>query len=124
MSCHLSKDLKSKHDKRSIPVRKGDHVKIVRGSLKNRDGKVITVYRRRWCIHVDKVTKEKANGTPVAIPIHPSNCIITQLKIDKNRKQILEKNKERKAKGKGKHSQDGINKMDWAMRAPLLATLS
>ena len=63
MSCHMSKDLKTKYEVRSIPVRKGDVVKIMRGSFKTREGKVQTVYRKKWCIHVEKVTKEKTNGT-------------------------------------------------------------
>ena len=62
MSCHLSKDLKTKYEVRSIPVRKGDVVKVMRGSFKTREGKVQTVYRKKWCIHVEKVTKEKTNG--------------------------------------------------------------
>ena len=62
MSCHLSKDLKTKYDVRSIPVRKGDVVKIVRGSQKGRDGKVTAVYRKKWCLHVEKVQRDKTNG--------------------------------------------------------------
>ena len=62
MSCHLSKDLKTKYEVRAIPVRKGDLVKIMRGSFRTREGKVQTVYRKKWCIHVEKVTKEKTNG--------------------------------------------------------------
>lgn len=62
MSCHLSKDLRTKYDVRTIPVRKGDTVKIMRGTHKSREGKVQTVYRKKWCIHVEKVTKEKTNG--------------------------------------------------------------
>ena len=62
MSCHVNKDLKSKYEIRSIPVRKGDTVKIMRGNFKGREGKVTTVYRKKWAIHVDKITKEKTNG--------------------------------------------------------------
>ncbi len=62
MSCHVSKDLKTKYDIRSIPVRKGDSIKIMRGTFKGREGKVQSVYRLKWCIHVEKVVKEKANG--------------------------------------------------------------
>ena len=62
MSCHLSKELRTKYDVRSIPVRKGDSVKIMRGSFKDREGKVSTVYRKKWCIYVEKITREKTNG--------------------------------------------------------------
>ena len=58
----MSKDLKTKHDVRAIPVRKGDTVKVMRGTFKGREGKVQTVYRKKWCIHIEKVTREKTNG--------------------------------------------------------------
>ena len=104
MSCHLSKELRNKYDCRSVPVRKGDTVLIKKGSVeggvKGRTGKVITVYRKRWCIHVEKVVKDKKNGQQVPLPIDPSNCEVTQLKIDKSRKILLaRKNRSNKASG-------------------------
>ena len=62
MSSHLSKDLRDKYDVRAMPVRKGDSVKIMRGDFKGREGKVATVYRRRRCIYIEKIVKEKTNG--------------------------------------------------------------
>jgi large subunit ribosomal protein L26e len=91
MSCHLSKDLRNKHKIRSLPVRKDDEVLVVRGTLKGNKGKVIQVYRRRWAIYIEKLTKQKANGAPVQIPIHPSNCVIIKYKADKDRNQLVER---------------------------------
>ena len=112
MSCHLSKELRSKWDCRSIPVRKGDTVLIKTGSqengVKGKTGKVMTVYRRRWCIHVEKVVRDKKNGSQVNIPIDPSNCEITQLKLDKSRKALLGR-KNRSTKGAA-----GAAAQDWA----------
>ena len=108
MSCHLNKDLKDKYSVRAIPVRKGDSVKILRGTYKGREGKVTTVYRRRRCIYIEKVVKEKENGQQAQLPVHPSNCVITALKLDKCRKATLER-KDRKV-SHDKHKQ--INKMD------------
>ena len=107
MSCHLSRDLKDKYEVRSVPVRKGDQVKVLVGSFKNNEGKVNSVYRKRRCIYIEKVFKEKMNGQQANIPIHPSNCMITALKLDKDRKRILEK-KKRSAASKDKH----VQKMD------------
>ena len=80
MSCHLSKELKDKYKCRAVPVRKGDTVLIKKGCAekggKGQEGKVQTVYRKRWCIHVDKVTKDGKNGQPRYLPIHPSKCEI------------------------------------------------
>ena len=93
MSCHLSKELQTKYSTKSIPVRKGDTVTIKTGSVENgvkgKTGKVMTVYRRRWCIHVEKVVKDKKNGSQVQVPVDPSNCEITMLKLDKSRKALL-----------------------------------
>ena len=93
MSCRLSKELRTKYDCRSIPVRMGDTVHIKTGSVENgvkgKIGKVLTVYRRRWSIHVEKVVRDKKNGSQVQIPISASNCEITQLKLDKSRKALL-----------------------------------
>jgi large subunit ribosomal protein L26e len=57
----------------------------VRGSNKGTRGKVIQVARRRFAIHIDKLTKSKANGAPYQVPIHPSNVVITKLKEHKDR---------------------------------------
>jgi large subunit ribosomal protein L26e len=72
MSAALSKDLRKKHGARSMPVRKDDEVSIVKGSYKGHKGKVTQVYRLRWCIYVEKLSKSKANGQPVQVPIKPS----------------------------------------------------
>merc|ERR1711939_888862 len=81
MSCHLNKELRSKYDCRSVPVRKGDTVQIKKGCSKyggrGQQGKVLTVYRRRWCIHVEKIVRDKKSGQTVQIPIDPSKCEIT-----------------------------------------------
>ena len=45
-----------------MPVRKDDEVMIVRGSHKGREGKIVTVYRKKWVIHVERVTRDKVNG--------------------------------------------------------------
>lgn len=82
----------------------GDTVHIKTGSVENgvkgKTGKVITVYRRRWCIHVEKVVRDKKNGSQVQIPVNPSNCEITQLKLDKSRKALLQR-KNRSAQAAG-----------------------
>jgi large subunit ribosomal protein L26e len=36
-------------------------------------GKIIRCYRAKWVIHIDKITREKANGATVHVGIHPSN---------------------------------------------------
>jgi len=89
MSAPLSKELREKYHVRSIPVRKEDEVEIVRGSFKGREGKITDVYRRKYVIHIEKITRDKANGTTVKIGVHPSKVVVKKLKLDKDRKAIL-----------------------------------
>jgi len=91
MSCSLSKELQQKYNVRSMPVRKDDEVMVVRGIYKNREGKVTACYRRKYVIHVERITRDKVNGAQVNVGVQPSNCIITKLKLDKDRKDLLER---------------------------------
>jgi large subunit ribosomal protein L26e len=45
-----------------VPIRKDDEVQVVRGTFKGREGKVVQVYRRKWVIHIERITREKVNG--------------------------------------------------------------
>merc|ERR1711939_631882 len=116
LSAPLSAELRNKYLVRSMPVRKDDEVHVVRGFFKGREGKVLTVYRRKYVIHVERVTRDKANGGTVQVGIHPSNVVITKLKLDKDRKSILERKKKGKAadkeKGKGKFSESEVAMAD------------
>ncbi|KAK4042773.1 translation protein SH3-like domain-containing protein [Parachaetomium inaequale] len=105
MSAPLSKELREKYNVRSMPIRKDDEVTIVRGLNKDKEGKVTSVYRLKYVIHIERVTRDKASGQSVPLGIHPSNVVITKLKIDKDREDILARIKagrEQVAKAKGK----------------------
>ncbi|KAI1659269.1 putative 60S ribosomal protein L26-1 [Daldinia decipiens] len=103
MSAPLSKELREKYNVRSIPVRKDDEVTIVRGTNKGREGKVTSVYRLKYQIHIERVTRDKASGQSVPLGIHPSKVVITKLKLDKDRENILERIKVgRELRSKGK----------------------
>merc|ERR1719456_1695292 len=101
MSAPLSKDLRGKYSVRSLPIRRDDEVMIVRGHYHDREGKVTQVYRKKWRIHIERVTRDKANGQTVPIGIHPSKVMITKLKLDKDRKALLERKNRSLKKGKG-----------------------
>jgi len=103
MSASLSKELQKKYNVRSLPIRKDDEVQVVRGTYKNRDGKVTQVYRKKYVIHVERIQKEKSNGSTVMLGVHPSKCSSTKLHLDPDRTKLLErKNRSADAKGKGK----------------------
>ncbi|KAK5947310.1 60S ribosomal protein L26A [Knufia obscura] len=105
MSAPLSKELREKHGVRSIPIRKDDEVTVVRGSQKGREGKITSVYRLKYLVHIERVSREKSNGQSVPIGIHPSKVVVTKLHLDKDRENILsrvskgrEQTKEQRAK--------------------------
>nr|GLL38992.1 putative L24 ribosomal protein [Ipomoea trifida] len=102
MSAPLSADQRSKYNVRSMPVRKDDEVQVVRGTYKGREGKVVQVYRKKWVIHIERITREKVNGSTVNVGIHPSKVVITKLRLDKDRKSLID----RKAKGRAAHDKD------------------
>ncbi|KAK2071603.1 hypothetical protein P8C59_006012 [Phyllachora maydis] len=105
MSAPLSKELRKEYNVRSIPIRKDDEVQIVRGLNKDKEGKVTSVYRLKYVIHVERVTRDKTSGQSVPLGIHPSNVVITKLKLDKDRQSILDRSRagrEQAAKNKGK----------------------
>merc|ERR1711912_121551 len=114
MSAHLNKELSQKYHVKSMPIRNDDEVIVVRGSHRGREGKVIQVYRKKYVIHIERVTREKSNGSTVNVGIHPSNVMITKLKLDKDRRAILDRKDTTKelAKGKGKYSADVDNELN------------
>ena len=70
-----------KYNVRSVPVIKGDQVKVMRGALKGHVGKVAKVHMKKGMINVEGATIAKADGTQLAKWIHPSNVLITKLDL-------------------------------------------
>ncbi|MGQ9543457.1 MAG: 50S ribosomal protein L24 [Candidatus Bathyarchaeia archaeon] len=92
MGANLSPKLREKYGFRTLPVRVNDTVKILRGDFAGIEGKVMKVDRRRSRIIIEGVTREKASGEQVRIPVHASKVMITNLNLDdKWRSQKLEK---------------------------------
>merc|ERR1711924_465571 len=114
MSAPLSAELRAKHSVRSVPVRKDDEVSVVRGTYKGREGKVVQVYCKKWVIHVERITREKASGATVQVGIHPSKVVINKLRLDKDRKALLERKNRSAAlkKGKGKFTEADVAMAD------------
>lgn len=79
-----------------MPIRKDDEVTVKRGAFKGKQGKVVCVYRKKYCIHVERCTRDKANGQTIHVGINASNVVITKLKMDKSRKAILDRKNRKK----------------------------
>jgi large subunit ribosomal protein L24 len=95
MAAPLSAELISSKGAKSLPVRKGDSVRIMRGDHKGFEGKVSRVDLKRYRIFIEGLTREKVDGTNIFVSVHPSKVTIKNLKLDdKWRKEIVERKKE------------------------------
>jgi len=87
----LSKELREKYGTRTVRVRKGDTIRVVRGDYKNVEGKVDRVDPRNGFIYVENVTGEKVDGSKYLPPLKSSKIIVQNLNLDdKLRRDILE----------------------------------
>jgi len=94
MAAPLSPELASKGAK-TLPVRKGDSIRIMRGDHKGFEGKISRVDLKNYRIYVEGLTREKVDGTAVFVSVHPSKVMIRKLNLDdKWRKGIVERKKE------------------------------
>jgi len=82
MSSNLSRELRKQVNKRSIPVRKGDKVKIMRGMFKGKIAKVEKVNRRSYKLLIEGLLVTKKDGSKVGYPIHYSNVQIVELDLN------------------------------------------
>jgi large subunit ribosomal protein L24 len=94
LAAPLSSELKASRGVKTLPVRSGDTVRIVRGDHKGFEGKISSVNRKQYRIYVEGLTREKVDGTTIFVAIHPSKVVLTNLNLDdKWRKQRLDEKK-------------------------------
>ena len=87
MAAPLSSELRAKYEGvRSLSVRKGDKVRVVRGASKKKEGKVTGVYRKKYALEIEGVVRHKANQQQVFIGTHPSNVLITEVAAQRHGK--------------------------------------
>lgn len=85
LSVHLSEELRKKYKKRSLPIRKGDEVIVLRGKYKKKTGKVSKVDLKKLKVYVEGITRKRVAGTEIQVPLEPSNLMIISLQEDKKR---------------------------------------
>jgi large subunit ribosomal protein L24 len=94
LSAHLSKELRKQWSKRSLPVRKGDEVKIMIGKYKGTTGKISKVDVKKLKVYLENVKRKKVSGEEVFIPIHPSNLLLINPNMDDpKRKRVIDRKK-------------------------------
>ena len=94
VAAHLSKELRGKYSTRSLALKMGDTVKIVRGQYKGKQGKVEEVDLSRRKARVAGLSLQRKDGTKAPVFLEPSNLLIIELKMDDKRRQaVLERRK-------------------------------
>ncbi|MDR0913482.1 MAG: 50S ribosomal protein L24 [Methanobrevibacter sp.] len=92
MGVNLSHDLREEFGRRSLPVKVGDTVKVVRGEFKDTEGKVEKVDVKKLQVIIQGVTVTKTDTTKVFFPIHPSNLVLVDADMkDDRRNKILDR---------------------------------
>ncbi|MEN4016962.1 MAG: 50S ribosomal protein L24 [Methanobacterium sp.] len=92
MSVALSKELKDQYKRRSIPVKKGDTVQVMRGDFKDHEGKVERVDLKNYRVFVEGASVQKPDGNMVYHSMHPSKLVIVELDLDdEERNEIMER---------------------------------
>ncbi len=90
LNCRLDEFLQEEYGLRSLLVKKGDLVKIMRGQFRDTEGKVVRVDHKNMRVHLDSATVTKSDGKEVNTPIHPSNLMLVKLELDDERKKLIE----------------------------------
>ena len=92
MSVMLSKELREQYGKRSMPVKKGDTVQIMRGDFSDHEGKVEKVDLKNYRVLVEGASVQKPDGNQVFHSVHPSKLKIVELDLeDDERNDIIER---------------------------------
>jgi large subunit ribosomal protein L24 len=112
VGANLSKELRKKYGKRSMTLRKGDTVKIMRGKFKKKEGKVTSVSPGTFNIQVEGIQRKKQDGSKVNVKLQPSNLQIILLNLeDSKRSEFLKKPaEERKQEDKTEKSKSKLTK--------------
>ncbi len=96
VSASIHKALREKYRARSLPLRKGDKVKILRGSSRGKEATVERVDRTRRIIFLDTLRVSRRDGSEVPVGIAPSNLqIISVVGDDARRFGPLNKKQEK-----------------------------
>lgn len=88
---HLSKELRKKYGTRSITVRTGDEVKVMRGKFKGKTGKISKVDIKKQRITIDGLQNKKKDGTKINAFFDTSNLLVMNIKEDKKRMKNTKK---------------------------------
>ena len=81
MTVLLSRELRTRFRLRSVPVRKGDTVRVLSGSFVGREERVAKVDRRDYAVTLDNVTLKAADEKLKPLALRPAHLVITRLNL-------------------------------------------
>ncbi|MHA2141523.1 MAG: 50S ribosomal protein L24 [Candidatus Thorarchaeota archaeon] len=90
LKCRLDEFLREEYGLRSLVVKKGDLVRVMRGQFRDTEGKVVKVDYRSVRVYLESASTTKADGKEAQIPVHPSNIMLVKLELDDDRKRIID----------------------------------
>jgi large subunit ribosomal protein L24 len=81
MTVLLSRELRARFHRRSVPLRKGDTVRVLGGSYKGREERVAKIDRRGYAVTLDNVTLKTADEKMKPLGLRPGHLVITRLNL-------------------------------------------
>jgi len=81
MTVLLSRELRARFHRRSVPLRKGDTVRVLGGSYKGREERVAKIDRRAYAVTLDNVTLKTADEKMKPLDLRPGHLVITKLNL-------------------------------------------
>ncbi len=110
VSANLSPELRKELGRRSLPLRKGDEVEVMRGSFKGFKGIIERINLKNLKVYIENLNVKKADGTEVAKALDPSNLRIINVVLEDKRRVAVIERKETKEKPKTKPTEKEANK--------------
>ena len=81
MAAPLSRELRARFHQRSLPVRKGDTVRVLSGSFAGREERIAKVNRRDYTVTLDNVTLKTADEKLKPLSLNVGHLVITRLNL-------------------------------------------
>ena len=92
VSVILEKDLRKEFERRNIPLKTGDEVRVMRGDFKGTEDEVRSVDLNNMKVTLENLEIEKVDGTEVRPKLDPSNLMIVEPDLsDEKRSKIIER---------------------------------
>jgi large subunit ribosomal protein L24 len=84
LNCRLDEFLQEEYGLRSLHVKKGDLVKIMRGQFRDTEGKVIRVDHKNIRVHLDSATVTKSDGKEAKLELNDERKKLIESKLMKS----------------------------------------